>query len=499
MAKAKGQRVTFTDPGKVLFPGTGFTRAEVIAYYLEAARYLLPHFRGRPSAVKRFPRGTRAEAFWEKDLPGYAPAWLPRTLVPRKNPGEPPINYVVIDSPEVLAWLANHDTIELHPFLHRTGALDTPQFVALDLDPGECGNEGTLRAIRVALLVREFLDRLGLRSWPKVSGSKGVQLYVPLNVPVTYAATQAFARSMAELLEREHPGLVVAKMARELRAGKVFIDWSQNMPHKTTVGPYSMRAKHARPTISMPVEWDELVEAEAKRETAHLLFAPDAALQRLARRGDLWAPVLAVRQQLPDAFMKLGRDEASEPAAGDAATRVRPRKVLTRRSGQGSRRRFVIHQEETGDKILRLEIGDTLRAWRVPQLPAKSRAARRATEIAETPLALVHFEGINREAEDSPLMIWDHGTYDPVRGSHPSGTLVVFLNGTKVRGEWTLRKKGDVWTIAGSAGPVAGAKTDRSAFSGRSLQEIRSARDAFWPPQPRKAQRTRRAQTRTRA
>lgn len=499
VARATGQKVEFTEPGKILFPAAKFTRAEVINYYLKAAPYLLPHFQGRPCAVKRFPSGVHGEGFWEKDLPGYAPSWLSHTFVPRKDPSEPAIKYAVVDNAEVLAWLCNNDTIELHPFLHRAGDLNTPNFVAIDLDPGEGGNEGTLRAIEVALLVRDFLDQLGLKSWPKVSGSKGVQLYVPLNVQVTYATTQAFAKSMAELLERKHPNLVVSKIAKELRAGKVFIDWSQNMPHKTTVGPYSMRAKHKHPTISLPVDWDELREASKKKETEHLLWSPEAALARLEEVGDLWAPVLTAEQALPAEFMRLGETAAEPPKKAPRAKS--PSRALPRRSGQGSRRRFVIHSDGTGELHLRLEIGDTLRSWKVPTIPTAARSSKKVVEERTRPLEFVHFEGVNTEEADTPVMIFDHGTFDTVRGSYDAGAVVVYLNGKKLSGEWSITRKGEAWTLSktgSSAKPLPLAERTRSALSGRNIDEIGDARDALWPPEPKQAKRTRRTKQRAR-
>lgn len=441
----------FNEPDKLLFPAVKFSRGNVIEYYLKAAPYLLPHFRDRPCAVKRFPHGIHGEAFWEKDLPGYAPDWLPHTFVPRKDPSQPPIRYVDVDNPEVLAWLGNHDTIELHPFLHRSADLATPNFVAFDLDPGEAGDTGTLRAIAVALLIRDFIEDLGLKAWPKVSGSKGIQLYVPLNVPVTYAGTQAFARTMAELLERKHPHLVVAKMARALRAGKVFIDWSQNMPHKTTVGPYSMRAKHHRPTISMPIEWDELRDAHRKKATEQLKWSPAAALARMEKVGDLWAPVLRLKQRLPAEFMGLA--EPTRPRATSRNKPLRAVRSMPRRSAQGSRRRFIVHRDAGGGLHLRLEIGDTIHSWTVRSLPLAKGRGQKIVEEPARPVNLAVFA--DRKPTDSDASaIWDRGTFDIVRGDYDSGNLAVFLNGAKLAGELTLARTAGGWRLLKSGAPA---------------------------------------------
>src|SRR5207248_9161343 len=184
-----------------------------------------------------------------------------------------------------------------HPFLHRVPKIEQPTDVVFDLDPGEGAN--IFNCARVAFLLRELLSKLHLKSFAKVSGSKGIQIYVPLNTPVTYDATQPFARAIAQLLEREHRNLVVSEMANNLRIGKVFIDWSQNADHKTTVGVYSLRAKRARPYVSMPVKWEELTIALKKADPDLFEYEPEKALHRLKRVGDLFAPLLKLKQKLP--------------------------------------------------------------------------------------------------------------------------------------------------------------------------------------------------------
>src|SRR5205085_359390 len=193
--------------------------------------------------------------------------------------------------------------LELHPFLHRVPRIETPTHVVFDIDPGEGAD--LRNCIEVAFILRDVLAKLPLKSFPKVSGSKGLQLYVPLNTPTTYDATQPFAHTIAQLLEREHRDLVTSDMSKILREGKVFIDWSQNADHKTTVGVYSLRAKRERPYISMPVKWEELNKAIQKQHAEVLEFTPDVALQRLKRVGDLFAPVLKLKQKLPKEFAYL--------------------------------------------------------------------------------------------------------------------------------------------------------------------------------------------------
>jgi bifunctional non-homologous end joining protein LigD len=296
--------VQVSNPDKVLYPAVGFTKTDVVSYYLSAAPFILPHLRNRPVSFKRFPDGVGRPAFWEKDAPGYAPAWVKTFPVSRTGGGRP-IRYVLVNDQRTLAWCANLAALELHPFLHRAPRIERPTLVVFDLDPGEGAD--IFRCAEVALRLREKLERLELQAFPKVSGSKGLQIYVPLNTAVSYDLTQPFARTLAELLAQEHPRLIIAEMARAQRKGKVFIDWSQNTLHKTTVAVYSLRAKRERPYVSMPVSWPELERALAARDRSRLEFEPEAALARLGKVGDLFAPVLKLEQRLPAAFAQAAR------------------------------------------------------------------------------------------------------------------------------------------------------------------------------------------------
>lgn len=288
-----GRRVALTNLEKVLYP-SGFTKGQVIEFYIRLADYVLPHLQGRPITLKRYPDGINAAHFYEKDAPKYTPDWVRIHKVPRRNGGD--IRYIVIDDLPTLVWCANTANLELHPFLHKAPQLDRPTAVAFDLDPGE--GTDVLTCARVAFWLKEVFDDAGLESFAKVSGSKGMQVYVPLNTAVTYGETQPFAKGLAERMEREHPELVVSEMAKAKRAGKVFIDWSQNSDFKTTVAVYSLRAKRPEPYVSMPVTWDELRTAVRKNDAASLMFGPDAALKRLAKVGDLWSDVLTLKQTL---------------------------------------------------------------------------------------------------------------------------------------------------------------------------------------------------------
>jgi bifunctional non-homologous end joining protein LigD len=301
----------------VLYPAARFTKGQVIDYYIRVADALLPHLAGRPVTLKRFPDGVRGEFFYEKDAPRFTPDWVATAPVPRRGDGGT-IRYIVVNDRPALVWLANLAALELHPFLHRVAALDRPTGVVFDLDPGEGAD--VLTCGRVALLLRGLLADLGLEALVKVSGAKGLHVHVPLNTGVTYDVTGPFARAVARLLEDRHGDLVVSEMPKHLRAGKVFIDWSQNADFKTTVSVYSLRAAPDRPFVSMPVAWDELEAAVTAGSARGLVFTPDAAVERLlAGRGDLFRPALDLRQELP-------RD-----AAGNPGSRRRPAGALPHR------------------------------------------------------------------------------------------------------------------------------------------------------------------------
>jgi len=295
LIKVEGTVVSLSNLDKPMFP-TGFTKGEAIDYYIRISGHLLPHLKDRPVTLKRYPNGTTGKHFYEKDAPAYTPKWVRRFPVPRRS-GESDICYVLINDLPTLVWSVNLANLEMHPFLHRVPALETPTAMVFDLDPGEGAT--ILHCAEVALLLKKRLDSAGLRSFAKVSGSKGVQLYAPLNRTATYGITQPYARGLAQTLEREHRNLVVSDMAKELRKGKVFIDWSQNSDYKTTVAPYSLRAKQEEPYVSLPVGWKDLRDALKSGRAAQLYFKPEEALDRVTGKKDAFSPVLSVTQEIP--------------------------------------------------------------------------------------------------------------------------------------------------------------------------------------------------------
>jgi bifunctional non-homologous end joining protein LigD len=292
LVKVKGRILRLSNLDKVLYPRVRFTKAQVLDYYHRISPVLLPHLRDRPLTLKRYPEGVEGEFFYEKQCPPH-PAWVPTQGVPGERRT---VHYCVVNDEPTLIWVANLASLELHVLLSTARDLDRPTAVAFDFDPGPGCD--ILDCARLALEVRDLLKRIKLKSWAKTSGGKGLHLYVPLNSAARFADTKNFARAVAQTMEKEFPERVVSKAAKELRRGKVFIDWSQNDEHKTTVCAYSLRAQE-RPTVSMPVTWAETERAVAKKSVAALAFDSDAALKRVARRGDAFAEVLKLKQKLP--------------------------------------------------------------------------------------------------------------------------------------------------------------------------------------------------------
>jgi bifunctional non-homologous end joining protein LigD len=289
-----GHRLSLSNLDKVLYPEAGFTKGHVIDYYTRIAPHVLPHLRDRPLTLKRYPNGVDKPYFYEKQCPAHRPDWVRSERV--KMRGASSIDFCVCDDLPTLVWLANLADLELHPSLAKVGDVTSPAILAFDLDPGPPAT--IVECAEVAVRLRAALETIGLQSFPKTSGSKGMQVYVPLNTPTSYDATKPFARAVAQVLERSEPDLVVSEMRKTLRTGKVFVDWSQNDEHKTTVGVYSLRARE-RPTVSTPITWEEVEGVRRSGDPEDLVFTSDDVLARVAQHGDLFAPVEALEQQLP--------------------------------------------------------------------------------------------------------------------------------------------------------------------------------------------------------
>ncbi len=311
MAKSRqvevdGRELKLTNLDKVLYPKAGFTKGETIDYYAKVAPAIVPHLRGRALTLRRFPEGVddTEAAFFEKRCPKHRPEWV-KTAAVVAGPQAGTIDFCVCEDLPTLVWMAQLASIELHPSLSLAEAPDRPTVLAFDLDPGPPAN--IVDCCRVGLRLRELFDHFGLRCFPKTSGSKGLQVYLPLNDrDVTYEAEEAnsqgtkpFARAIAQLLEKQTPDLVVSKMKKAERKGKVFVDWSQNHRRKTTIAVYSLRARE-RPTVSTPITWEEVEHAIDKDDPSLLSFEAANVVKRIDKHGDLFAPVLELKQKLPE-------------------------------------------------------------------------------------------------------------------------------------------------------------------------------------------------------
>jgi bifunctional non-homologous end joining protein LigD len=323
----EGREIKLSNLDKVLYPKAGFTKGQVIDYYIRVAPVLLPHLSGRPLTLKRYPEGVDGMHFYEKNCPSYRPEWMKTAKI--WSPGNNKfMYYCVVEDVASLVWLANLADLELHVSLSRAPDMQRPTVIAFDLDPGAPAN--IVQCCQVGLWIREIFAGFGLEAFPKTSGSKGLQVYVPLNSPVTYEETKPFARAIATLLEQHHPGQVVSEMKKSLRTNKVFVDWSQNDDYKTTVCVYSLRAKE-RPTASTPVRWEEVENCLKKSDPELLTFVSDETLKRVEKMGDLFEPVLKLKQKLP-------RIVALEKLGAQVEGKGRPTKARLERIASGSSR-----------------------------------------------------------------------------------------------------------------------------------------------------------------
>jgi bifunctional non-homologous end joining protein LigD len=295
IVEVEGRKLTLTNLDKVLYPATGFTKGQVVDYYARIAPVLLPHLTGRPLTMKRYPGGVDQEYFFEKNAPKHRPDWV-KTAPVWSEGNHRTIYFILANDLPTLVWIANLASIELHPSLSVAPDIATPTMIVFDLDPGPPAN--IIQCAQVGLWVREIFDHFGLQSFPKTSGSKGLQIYVPLNTKTSYEQTKPFAHAMARLLEQQHPNLIVSDMKKTLRTNKVLVDWSQNDEHKTTISVYALRARE-HPTVSTPVTWQEVEQALKKNDASKLVFEAKDVLARVEKMGDLFEPVQKLKQKLP--------------------------------------------------------------------------------------------------------------------------------------------------------------------------------------------------------
>lgn len=524
--KVGGKTLQVSNLEKVMYSEAGFTKGQVIDYYVRASKFILPHLKNRPLTLKRYPDGVTGQHFYEKDAPSHKPEWVKTATVQRRGrAGE--IDYVLINDLASLVWAANLASLEMHVFLARAPKIQQPTSIVFDLDPGPPAT--VLDCCQVALKIRGLLRALKLESFVKTSGSKGLQVYIPLNTTITYERTQPFAKAVADLMAREHPDLVVSEMAKELREGKVFIDWSQNSDFKTTVCVYSLRAKRERPFVSMPFTWEELEKACRKKDMDALYFEAEEALDRMEEQGDLFERVLTLKQKLPKNFEEAlaAGGQAAETADVKTVRKKRVLKGLGDRSlrayqakrdfsataepepARGKKPKaglplFVVqkHQASHLHFDFRLELDDVLKSWAVPKGPPYTRAERRlAMWVEDHPLDYARFEGTIAPGNygAGTVMVWDIGTYEVIDGSFHLGKLHLILHGKKLKGEWILvrgRKSEDEaktpWFLIKGGESMDPPKNEhKSVLTGRTMEEIAHANDTQWESNRKAATRKR--------
>ena len=291
----EGRKVAVSNLDKVLYPKAGFTKGQIIDYYIRIAPVLLPHVKDRPLTMKRYPNGVDQPFFYEKNCPAHGPSWV-KTAPVWSEGNQREMHYCLAQDLPTLVWAANLADIELHTSLARKKDVARPTMMVFDLDPGAPAD--IVQCCQVGLWLRDLLADMELKSWAKTSGSKGLQVYVPLNTPATFDQTKELSLALAQYLERNHPKLVVSKMAKALRTGKIFVDWSQNDEHKTTINVYSLRAKE-QPTVSTPVTWSEVETTLKKKKASLLVFTSDQVLKRVEKSGDLFEEVATLKQKIP--------------------------------------------------------------------------------------------------------------------------------------------------------------------------------------------------------
>ena len=331
-----GRQLKLTNLEKVLYPATGFTKGQVIDYYARIAPVMVPHLKNKPLTLKRYPNGVNELPFFEKNATKHRPDWI-QTVPIWSEGNQRNVNYILANDLATLVWVANLAAIELHPSLSWAENIMCPRSIVFDLDPGPPAN--IVQCCQVAVWLRAIFDHFKLQSFPKTSGSKGMQIYVPLNTKTSYDETKPFAHALARLLETEHPELVVSDMKKAIRTNKIFVDWSQNDEHKTTISVYSLRARE-RQTVSTPITWEEVERTLKKKDAGLLVFESNQTLERVEKLGDLFAPLLTLKQKLPK-LTGLGpaQPEAIAEIAAQGSTKSTAKPALKARAAKPQSRK----------------------------------------------------------------------------------------------------------------------------------------------------------------
>ncbi len=511
--EVEGKPVPVSNLEKIYYPKAQFTKGDVLAYYIHVAPFLLPHLKDRPLTLKRYPNGVEAPFFYEKQCPKPKPPFVETCQVARHHkPGS--IQFCLANNLPTLVWVANLGDLEMHTFLSKTPEIEQPTQIVFDLDPGPPAN--AVQCAQVALWLKEMFDNLGLQVFVKSSGSKGMQVYVPLNSPTTYEQTSPFAKAVAQTLEKAHPDMVVSDMKKAIRGGKVLVDWSQNSETKTTVCVYSLRAKD-RPYVSMPLEWQEVERCLNKKDPALAFFEASDALKRLEKKGDLFAPVLALKQDLQQALATLGSPDRGETGKNEKKPRLKgtgdksisaynakrdfsqTAEPAGKTKAGGKQPLFVVQKHDASHLHydFRLELDGVLKSWAVPKgIPPDKATKRLAMMVEDHPYDYARFEGTIPPGNygAGTVMVWDIGTWENL-GPEPheglrSGKLHFRLNGKKLKGEWALVQmhgpratKGNEWLLlkhGEDMKPISAKQDDASALSGRSMAELAGPRSKKW-------------------
>ena len=510
VVEIEGREVTLSNLAKVMYPASGFTKGQVIDYYIKVSKFILPHLEDRPLTLKRYPDGVTGQFFYEKNASKHTPKWVETASVKRKREAGS-IRYVLLNNLPSLAWAANLASLELHVLLAKARNVQRPTSIVFDLDPGPPAD--FLTCAEVAIRLRDVLEEMGLRSFVKSSGSKGLQMYVPLNTAASYEQTGPLALALAEALQRAEPALVVSKMAKDLRGGKVFIDWSQNSETKTTVAVYSLRAKREEPFVSFPIDWDRLERAVKKGDRDVFLVTPDEAVKRLEKEGDLFAEVLTMKQRFPTAkkieaaLQSVESKPKAKPAkrlkgVGDRSIAAyKAKRDFTQTpeppaavKKNGKQEIFVIQKHDASrlHYDFRLGMNGVLKSWAVPKGPPYVKAERRlAMHVEDHPMSYKDFEGTIAPGNygAGTVMVWDFGTYELMDGSMEQGKLHVRLHGKKLEGEWIIVKgrnmegSGEPWFLIKGGEPMkplSAKEDDKSAVTGRTMEQVAKANDREW-------------------
>ena len=461
--RVNGHDLAISNAEKVLYPKSRFTKGDVIDYYRRIAKVLVPHLSHRALTLKRYPNGVDGMFFYEKNCPSHRPAWI-KTVRVWSEGNQRDMDYCSVENEAALVWTANLAALELHISLSKASALATPTSLVFDLDPGAPAD--ALDCAKVALRMRNLFAQWSLQSFIKSSGKKGLQLYVPLNQrAATYEQTKTFSHAIAKILEQETPELVVSSMAKAQRRGKVFIDWSQNDPHKTTVAVYSLRAD-LEPTVSAPLTWSEVEAAVKNKSAAGLRFTAPQVLSRIKKYGDLFAPLLTLKQKLPGTVTATSspKKKTAKPAIAAKALKRQPRLIeyankrdfsITSEPAPSARAKssakhptFMVHKHHASHLHydLRLEMDGALASWAIPKGPTYDPKIKRlAIQTEDHPLAYGNFEGRIPEGQygAGDSIIWDRGFYDTLppglaSAQRKKGHLHLVFAGDKLKGGFHL-------------------------------------------------------------